>query len=186
MFRVTVVLMVFTVFLVGTVSVLSEQTKTTMDSRALLDELGGMLRDIPETKEDCQALLKRIKDWQAKKLEELDEAPRKLTITAPPDKTQVPGRPFVEGRVADPNAKVWVIVHPMEVGDYWVQPSVTVKDTGTWKVMIHIGGPGNIDVGKQFEIMAVANPKVELNEGKVLKGWPQAQWKSEVIEVTRK
>ena len=192
MFRKTVVLMVFMVFLVGTVSVLSGQTSTTMDApapalaRALLDELGSMLREIPETKEDCQALLKRIKDWQAKKLKELDEAPKMLRITAPPDKSQVLERPFVEGRVADPNVRVWVIVHPMEVGDYWVQPSVTIKEDGAWKVKIYIGRPGNIDVGKQFEIMAVANPKVELKEGKVLKGWPEAQWKSQVIEVTRK
>ncbi len=109
-----------------------------------------------------------------------------LHITAPPDKVQVPERPFVEGTVADPNAKVWVIVHPMEVSDYWVQPSITVKRDGTWKVKIYIGRPGRIDVGKQFEIMAIANPKVRLKEGSILKEWPESQWKSQVIEVIRK
>lgn len=110
----------------------------------------------------------------------------KLRIAAPPDKAKVPERPFVEGTVTDPNAKVWVVVHPMEVSDYWVQPSVTVKGNGTWKVMIYIGRPGTIDVGKQFEIMAVANPKARLKEGDVLREWPEAQRKSQVIEVTRK
>lgn len=82
--------------------------------------------------------------------------------------------------------KVWVVIHPMEASDYWVQPSLTVKNDGTWKVMIYVGRPGRIDVGKQFEVMAVANPKVNLKEGDVLSGWPEAEWKSEVIELIRK
>jgi hypothetical protein len=109
-----------------------------------------------------------------------------LRITSPLDKARVPERPYVEGTVTDSNAKVWVIVHPMEVSDYWVQPSVTVKENSTWKVKIYIGRPGSIDVGKQFEIMAVTNPKASLKEGTVLSGWPEAQEKSQVIEVTRR
>ena len=92
----------------------------------------------------------------------------------------------MEGTVTDSNVRVWVIVHPMEVSDYWVQPSITVKENGSWKVKIYIGRPGSVDVGKQFEIMAVANPKDNLKEGDVLSGWPEAQAKSQVIEVTRK
>ena len=109
-----------------------------------------------------------------------------LRITAPLDKAKVSERPYVEGNVSDANVKVWVIVHPMDVSDYWVQPSVTVKENGSWKVKIYIGRPGAMDVGKQFEIMAVANPKDKLKEGDVLSGWPEAQAKSQVIEVTRK
>jgi hypothetical protein len=109
-----------------------------------------------------------------------------LRITSPLDKSQVTERPFVEGTVSDPNATVWVIVHPMEVSDYWVQPSVTVKEDGMWKVKIYIGRPGRIDIGKHFEIMASANMKSKLKEGDVLAGWPEAQGKSQVIEVTRR
>lgn len=109
-----------------------------------------------------------------------------INITAPPDKTQVPERPFLEGTVSDAKAKVWVIVHPMEVSTYWVQPSVTVKEDGTWKVKIYIERTGTVDVDKQFEIMAVANPTEKLKEGDILGGWPEAQGKSQVIEVTRK
>lgn len=109
-----------------------------------------------------------------------------LRITEPPDNTPVPERPFVKGTVADPNAEVWVIVHPMEVSDYWVQPGVTVKEDGTWKVKIYVGRPGTVDAGKHFEIMAVANPELELKEGDVLSGWPKALWKSQVIEVIRR
>lgn len=110
----------------------------------------------------------------------------KINITAPPDKTQVPERPIIEGIVSDPGAKVWVIVHPMEVADYWVQPCVTIEKSGTWRVMVYIGRPGNMDVGKYFEIMAVANPKAALKEGVILNGWPEAQGVSQSIVVTRK
>ncbi len=46
--------------------------------------------------------------------------------------------------------------------------------------------PGGADVGKLFEIMAVADPKKKLNVGDVLKDWPEAKAKSRVIDVTRK
>ncbi len=39
----------------------------------------------------------------------------KLRITAPEDGAPVSERPFVEGMVANPDAEVWVVVHPMEV-----------------------------------------------------------------------
>lgn len=174
------------VLFIGTTAVVSGETTAKMDARTLLVELGTMLKEIPDSIQECQALLLQIKAWQEKKLKELEAAKIMLRITAPPDKSEVPERPFVEGTVADPKAKVWVIVHPMAVSDYWVQPSVAVKEDGTWKVKIYIGRPGSIDVGEQFEIMAVANPKVKLKEGDVLSGWPEAQGKSEVIEVTRK
>ena len=108
-----------------------------------------------------------------------------LLITAPLDRASVPERPFVEGTVNSSNAEVWVIVHPMEVSGYWVQSPVTVQKDGAWRVMIYIGRSGTIDVGKQFEIIAVANPKLKLNEGDQLTGLPEAQWKSDVILITR-
>ncbi len=109
-----------------------------------------------------------------------------IRITAPSDNTAVPERPFVEGKVMDPSAAVWVVVHPMAVSDYWVQQRITVRADGMWRVMIFVGRPGSIDVGNHFEIMAVANPKMRLKEGDILKEWPEAQAKSQVIEVIRK
>ena len=109
-----------------------------------------------------------------------------LRITTPVENDALGELPFVEGTVSDPNAKVWVIVHPMEVSDYWVQPPVTVKDGGKWKVQIHIGRPGAADIGKHFEIMAIANPTADLKSGDKLKAWPSAKWKSQVVEVVRK
>jgi hypothetical protein len=55
----------------------------------------------------------------------------------------------------------------------------------SWKVMIHIGHPGSVDVGKHFEVRAVANPTTSLREGQVLDAWPDAEAMSNVIELTR-
>jgi len=110
----------------------------------------------------------------------------KLRITAPLDRAEVPERPFVEGTITDPNVKLWVVVHPVGVSDYWVQPNVTIKEDGTWKVKIYIGRPGAVDLDKQFEILAVTDPEIVLTEGKVLDDWPNARCKSQVIEVRRK
>src|SRR5262249_6101098 len=109
-----------------------------------------------------------------------------IVVTAPPPDSQVPERPIVEGTVTNPNAKVWVIVHPLEVSDYWVQPAVTVREDGHWRVQVVIGRPGQVDVGKYFEICAVANPKVTLQEGQVLTGWPDTQATSNLIDVRRR
>ena len=113
-------------------------------------------------------------------------AEAKLSIIEPKNGDSVPERPYVSGKVADPNAKVWVIVHPMEVSDYWVQQKVNVKKDGNWKVCIYIGRPGNEDVGKGFEIKAVASPKSDLKQGDMLSDWPGAEMESEIVEVTRK
>ena len=38
-----------------------------------------------------------------------------VTITSPSDSSQVMRRPTVEGVVSEPNATVWVVVHPHEL-----------------------------------------------------------------------
>lgn len=108
-----------------------------------------------------------------------------INISSPNDGDHVSERPIVTGTVSEEQAIVWVIVHPMETSDYWVQPAVTIRRGGIWRVQIYIGRPGNIDVGKHFEIRAVANPINELHEGDVLSNWPTAEAQSEVIEVIR-
>lgn len=176
---------IFFMLLVGVMLLIAGQKSIKMDAYSLLVELGEILpKEIPEKKEECQTLLKQIKAWQQRKLEELKRL--EINIIKPKDGGSVSERPYVRGTVADPNAKVWVIVHPMEVSNYWVQPRVSVKKDGTWKVCIYVGRPGSVDVGKHFEIMAVANPKSKLKEGDILNEWSEARWESEIIEVVRK
>jgi hypothetical protein len=40
-----------------------------------------------------------------------------IVIGSPRDGTSLPERPLIEGRVKNPDARIWVIVHPMEVAD---------------------------------------------------------------------
>ncbi len=117
---------------------------------------------------------------------ELEEQKDEILIKEPKDGNLVDYRHYVEGTVADPDVEVWVIVHPMEVSDYWVQPRLKPKEDGTWKVCAFFGSGPDKDSGKLFEIMAVANPDEKLSEGMVLDYWPDAQWQSQIVEVTRR
>ena len=113
------------------------------------------------------------------------DATRKVIITAPCDGAQVAHRSFVEGIASDSSARVWVIVHPMEAADYWVQPTVTLREGGAWKVLSHFGEPGQQHSGKRYELVAITNPKETLQAGQLLPNWPAAQSKSQVVEVVR-
>lgn len=112
-----------------------------------------------------------------------------VRISSPKDNAAVPEQPVVQGTVTDARAAVWVLVHPLETDvntDYWVQPQAEVKADGTWTAQIYVGDPGNEDIGKQFVIMAIANPKRALTDDDVLTGWPAATAQSDVVSVTRK
>ena len=110
----------------------------------------------------------------------------KISITSPRNRASVSEKQVIKGKVTDPDAEVWVIIHPMvkNLDDRWVQPKVTVNESGDWKVRAYIGESG--DKGKRFEIMAIANPDDELEEGNILYNWPNAEAKSRIIKVRRK
>ena len=107
-----------------------------------------------------------------------------VTIVSPSRGEKVGPELIVSGTANKAN-EVWVIVHPGETPDYWVQPAATVKD-GVWGVQISVGRPDAIDSGKHFEIMAIAGPHKQLAPAQVLKLWPSARSKSKIISITRK
>lgn len=109
-----------------------------------------------------------------------------LEIRFPRDGSEVSAQFYVEGVTPDTTGNLWVIIHPIATAIYQVQPKVTVWRDGTWRVKIPIDKTGGISAGKPFEIMAVVNPTVPLKEGDVLTGWPEAQWRSQVVEVIKK
>jgi hypothetical protein len=94
-------------------------------------------------------------------------------------------RPFVEGTVSDPNASVWVVIHPMEVSDFYVQPRTSMRAAGRWTVQHYVGQTGGRDAGKHFEIRAVVDPNQRLREGMKLPDWPRVKTQSPIIEVVR-
>ncbi|HEY3303936.1 MAG TPA: hypothetical protein VGL70_10435 [Candidatus Binatia bacterium] len=112
-----------------------------------------------------------------------------VRISSPKDNAAVPEQPVVQGTVSDARATVWVVVHPLETEvntEYWVQPEAEVKGDGTWTAEVYVGDPGKEDVGKQFVLMAVANPKKTLTDDDVLTTWPASAAQSDVVSVTRK
>lgn len=114
------------------------------------------------------------------------DATRKIVLIAPCDGTTVAQRGFVEGLVADSNAEVSVIIHPIETSDYWVQPNVTVREGGRWKVLCYFGERGAQHSGRHYEVMAlILKAKGQLKEGQLFHNWPPGQSKSQVIEVVR-
>lgn len=109
-----------------------------------------------------------------------------ISITAPKEGQEVPERPNVEGIVDDASSDVWVVLHPLEVSECWVQPEVFVHDDGSWITSIYVGRPGRADLGKQFQIRAVVNPVDDLKEGDIVRCWPEAEAQSDLVVVKRK
>ncbi len=143
-------------------------------------------------------LIERIEGLQIKLSDQVMNAPREVTPQSPekkpttdlqilgPMSREVDWRPTIEGRVTDPKAEVWVIVHPVGLSSYWIQSPVSIRRDGAWRIAVYIGRAGDIDIGKEFEIMAVAFPKESLSEGQVFSEWPNAKWRSDIITVVRK
>lgn len=107
-------------------------------------------------------------------------------ITRPVRGDSVSERPTIEGAFATADARIWLVVHPMEISNYYVQPAATVRAGGTWRSQPYIGRPGSVDQGKHFEIRAFANPVGELHEGQQLDDWPASRYRSQLVEVVRK
>ncbi len=107
-----------------------------------------------------------------------------VTITEPAPGSEVGMRPLVQGTVAKPELAVWVIVHPTTLNAMWVQPKVKQKGK-RWQVQVYCGRPGSVDVGKSFEIRAVAGPWTPLKEGDVLNNLPGSDFISNPVTVRR-
>ncbi|MDD5422617.1 MAG: hypothetical protein PHT32_04245 [Candidatus Omnitrophica bacterium] len=109
-----------------------------------------------------------------------------IRIVSPRPGEYVDRRPLVEGTAKASGVTIWTVVRSKTTGDYWVQPKARTKAGGDWGSLIFVGRPGNKDVGRRYEIMAVGNPAVGLKEGDVLDTWPEAEYISQMIEVVRR
>lgn len=108
-----------------------------------------------------------------------------VEVKVPQPGASVQWRHLVKGTVAENPRELWVIVHPVETGAFWVQPTVHVAQSLDWSVSAYFGRGSSIDRGKLFDIMAIADPEENLIEAQVLSDWPQARWKSKVVTVVR-
>lgn len=79
-----------------------------------------------------------------------------IEIVEPKDATLVrEHRYLVKGTVGDSNAKVSVVVRPLEPLDYWVQDPPTIDANGNWQVNAYFG-ERNVGRGEKYEIIALA------------------------------
>ncbi|MCE5315460.1 MAG: hypothetical protein ABFD49_10765 [Armatimonadota bacterium] len=110
----------------------------------------------------------------------------RISITSPGNNDSVPERTNVCCAVKGSGVNVVaVVIRPMETNDYWVQPEAQLDEQNSWSTLAYFGRPGDIDIGKKFEVRAFANPKSDLKEGDVLSGWPKAQAVSPTVQVER-
>ena len=109
-----------------------------------------------------------------------------IGITSPTNRSTVSNRETVLVRSPGDVVKIWVVIHPVETGDYWVQPEVMKTEAKAWKVEAYFGRVGTIDADKKFEIMAIGDPRINLKKGDVFKSWPKGRWQSQVIGVVRR
>jgi hypothetical protein len=108
-----------------------------------------------------------------------------VRILEPSNNSTVSSRQFIRGTVSDPSSSVWVVVHPFGTSSYWVQPKVDVQKNGNWSTGVYLGRPGSIDSGKQFEMRAILDPRINLLDGQVLATWPDAKAASDSVVVRR-
>lgn len=96
-------------------------------------------------------------------------------------------QPFqtLTGKISKSDAKVWVIVHPVESPVFWVQPQASVMGK-KWTGQARFGEAISAHNYKQYEVKAIANPAETLQEGMQKNSWPEAEFSSEALLVKRK
>jgi hypothetical protein len=121
--------------------------------------------------------------------------PIQIEITDPTNGMEIEGfRHQVQGTVSDPNARVYVLVHPTAWSDIWVQDPPLVDSAGNWRVNAHIGTAGE-GIAQDFEILAIASNEnflVTLATGNWLRvgptgsdSIPQNTNRSNIVTITR-
>lgn len=109
-----------------------------------------------------------------------------LVLSSPANGARVPWRACLEGSLVGSMGVPVPVVHPLESSDYYVQPAVSIFEGGRrFKVMAFFGENGRAHLGKRFEVMVLQRPKRPLREGQLLSYWPEADLRSEVVEVVR-
>jgi hypothetical protein len=108
-----------------------------------------------------------------------------LELVSPTNGATVEYRQRVSGTVSDPDARVWLVIHPMETSEYWVQPPTSPNRSGQWTVRVYFGRSEVADAGKEFQIRAFTGAVGAIKEG-LTDTWPAAAASSDLIEVVRK
>ena len=107
-----------------------------------------------------------------------------IEIKAPGQNEIVAHRYLVSGGTQGPS-DIWIVVHPLESGGYWVQSKADVSN-GLWSSLVYFGRDVQNNSGAGFLVKAFGNPKAPLREGMRLHDWPAAQVESNLVVVSRR
>ena len=115
--------------------------------------------------------------------------PSGLIMHRPYTKQTVSRRPVVEGKVSNADT-VWIVVRPVGLNEYYMQPPVRVDYDGTWRSQIYVGTIGKENIGSAFHVRAFVNPAgafkvLEEYERDVFNRWPDAELSTDIVEVVR-
>lgn len=114
-----------------------------------------------------------------------------LVITSPKAGAEVGTSSQVSGTINDSVSEIWVICRMVGTSDFWVQCPATVSpEDKTWKGADLVGGSVRFAtegdaIGREFELIAVADPVEILTRGQLLKACPNARLTSEPVKVTK-
>lgn len=108
----------------------------------------------------------------------------KIQIEAPLQNAEVGLQEIVKGKVSNPKAKVYALVHPLLTNMWWIQrmPSPPNQD-GSWQALCYFGTETK-GIGESFEVVAIVTNK-NLEEGKNLTELPKESVRTDIITVRR-
>lgn len=79
---------------------------------------------------------------------------------------------------------VFFVVKPISVDEFFVQPQDPGWDEGC-SGTVHLGRGGTLDIGKTYQVRAIAAPELPLDGNQRLSAWPAAKWRSEILTLVR-
>ena len=85
---------------------------------------------------------------------------------------------------APSSSNIYLLVHPIAVNNWWVQPQFTYDSNGYWHCYAYFGECGK-NIGEKFEMIALVNPTQTLVLGQKPTTIPASQKQSSIVEVIR-
>jgi len=117
-----------------------------------------------------------------------------VEIMSPEEGASVGHRYTIQGKVSDPSALVYVLIHPLSTNLWYVQNRPAVRSDGRWSTIIYFGTIDGEGIGDSYEVVALATDEnwflrklrgTSLTSGQRLKTIPQHGSNIDTVMVRR-